>query len=148
MNPAARRHVLLSLTLAGALAGGIGLLNYCVDPYNRFGNNRLGVFISAERESKAVEVRRFPHNALLVGDSRMAMVPVSRLQDFRFFNGAFGGATSEEVYYFLNHFAIQDELVVVGIALGQCDPEIPQGDIFAPATWRSSRDNLLNLRTL
>ena len=69
MNSGASRYVLLTLGLAGALAGGLGVLNYAVAPYNRFGHNRLGVYVSAERESKSTEVRRYPHNALLLVDS-------------------------------------------------------------------------------
>ena len=100
MTLSARRFVLLVLGTSFAVAGGLALLNYVVDPYNRFGHNRLGVYISAERESKSMQVRHYSHNALLLGNSRMAMVPADRLNGFHFFNGAFGGGTAEEAYYF------------------------------------------------
>jgi len=148
MKPAARHYVLLTLGLAAALAGGVGFLNYCVDPYNRFGHNRLGVYISAERESKSTEVRRYPHNALLLGNSRMAMIPVAQLDGFRFFNGALGGATDEETYYFAYHYARPQDLVVLGVDLGAGDPPSLQGDIFAPPTLTASLDLLLNLSTV
>jgi hypothetical protein len=147
MSTAARRFVLLTLGLAGGVTLFIGLLNWVVDPYNRFGHNRLGVYISAERECKATEVRRFPHNALLIGNSRMAMVPVNGLNGFHFFNAALGGATAEEVYYFLQHFATRQEVVILGVELGQTDPLSLSGDLFAPATWTATLDNLLSLRT-
>ena len=35
MNPHARCYVLLTLGLAGALVGGLALLNHQVDPYSR-----------------------------------------------------------------------------------------------------------------
>lgn len=148
MSPGARHYVLLTLGLAGALAGGLGLLNYWVDPYNRFGHNRLGVYISAERESKSTEVRRYPHNALLLGNSRMAMIPVAQLNGFRFFNGALGGATAEETYYFVYHYATRLDLVVLGVDLGAGDPPTLQGDIFAPPTWTATLNVLLNLSTV
>jgi hypothetical protein len=148
MDPRARRFVLLTLGLAGALTGGLGLLNYVVDPYNRFGNNRLGVYISAERESKPTEVRRYPHNALLLGNSRMAMIPVGGLRGFRFFNGALGGATAEEMYYFAYHFARPGDLVVLGVDLGGGDPPVLQGDIFQAPDWTANLNNLLNLSTV
>jgi hypothetical protein len=148
MNLLARRFVLLLLGAAFALAGGLALLNYIVDPYNRFGHNRLGVYISAERESKPNQVQQYPHNALLLGNSRMAMVPAGRLKGFRFFNGAFGGGSAEEVYYFTAHYARQDELVVVGVDAGSTDPYPLQGDIFAPASCTSVLNNLLNLQTV
>jgi hypothetical protein len=148
MNSGAHRYVLLILGLAGALAGGLGVLNYAVDPYNRFGHNRLGVYISAERESKSTEVRRYPHNALLLGNSRMAMIPVAQLTGFRFFNGALGGATDEESYYFAYHYATRLDLVVLGVDLGAGDPPVLKGDTFLPPSLTSDLNNLLNLSTV
>ena len=148
MNPRARRYVLLTLGLTGALAGGLGLLNYWVDPYNRFGHNRLGVYISAERESKSTEVRRYPHNALLLGNSRMAMIPVAQLNSFRFFNGALGGATAEETYYFVYHYVTRQDLVVLGVDLGAGNSPSLQGDIFASPSWTATLNALLNLSTV
>jgi hypothetical protein len=148
MNSDARRYVLLTLGLAGALAGSLGLLNFWVDPYNRFGNNRLGVYISAERESKAIEVRRYPHNALLLGNSRIVMIPAAQLNGFRFFNGAFGGATAEEIYYFAYHYAAKQDLVVLGVDLGEGDPTFLKGDIFLPPGLNADLNNVLNLSTV
>jgi hypothetical protein len=147
MNSAARRYVLLTLGIAAALVLGVGTLNLLVDPYNRFGYNRLGVYISAERESKATEVRRHAHDALLLGNSRIAMIPADQLEGFNFFNAAFGGGTSEEAYYFLEHFARKERLVVLGVDLGQCDPAALRGDIFAPMGLRTAIDDVLSLRT-
>jgi len=140
----ARQYVLLSVGLAILAAGGINLV---VDPYNRFGFNRLGVYISAERESKSVQVLRYPHDALLLGNSRIAMIPAVPLEGFHFFNGAFGAASSEEIYYFINRFARKERLVLLGVDLGQFDPSELKGDIFEPPGWGSSLDHLLNLRT-
>ncbi len=148
MTLSARRFVLLVLGTSLAVAGGLALLNYVVDPYNRFGHNRLGVYISAERESKSMQVRHYSHNALLLGNSRMAMVPADRLNGFHFFNGAFGGGTAEEAYYFAAHYATHDELVVVGVDIGTADPVPLQGDIFAPASWNTVLNNLLNVQTV
>ena len=144
----ARRYVLLALGLAAGLAGGLALLNYLVDPYNRYGLNRLGVYISADREFKATEVRRYPHNALLVGNSRMGVVPAEQLEGFRFFNGAFAGATAEEAYYFIARFAHKEELVILSVDPGSGDPATFQGDIFAPASLDSVLNNLFNLQTV
>jgi len=140
--------VLLALGLTCVLAGGLVLLNYLVDPYDRFGLNRLGVYISADREFKATEVRRYPHNALLVGNSRMGVVPADRLNGFRFFNGAIAGASAEETYYFLYHFAHEQELVILGLDLGACDPPHTKGDLFAPPSCVAVLNNLFNLQTV
>ncbi|HKW30086.1 MAG TPA: hypothetical protein VJT54_12175 [Verrucomicrobiae bacterium] len=147
MNQTARRFVLLVLGLTVGLTGGVMLLNLIIDPFNRYGNNRLGVYISAERECKSTYVLRFPHDALLVGNSREIRIPPARLEGFRFFNGAFSGASSEEIYFFLQHFARNQRLVVLAIDVGEQDPAERHGDIFAPKGLTSALDNLLNLQT-
>ena len=147
MNRTARRYVLLALGLAVGLAGGVALLNFIVDPYNRYGNNHLGVYISAERECKSTYITRFPHDALLVGNSREIRIPPAQLEGFRFFNGALSGATPEEIYFFLQHFARHQRLVVLAVDIGEQDPAECRGDIFAPKGLTSALDNLLNLQT-
>jgi hypothetical protein len=148
MKPAARHFVLLTLAVAGAICGGFGLLNYLVDPFNRYGCNRLGVYVAAERESKPTDVRRYPHNALLMGNSRMAMIPVQPVNGFRFFNAGFGGGTAAEAYHFLDHYATNLELVVLGIELGQYAGASSEPDIFAPPGWHWTLNNLLNVKTV
>ncbi len=147
MDRTARRFVLLALGLAIGLTGGLALFNFIIDPFNRFGNNRLGVYISAERECKSHYVTRFPHDALLVGNSREIRIPPAQLHGFHFFNGAFYGATCEEMYFFLEHFARHQRLVVLAVDAGLSDPAELHGDIFAPAPLTSDLDNLLNLQT-
>jgi hypothetical protein len=147
MNRDARRYVLLALGLAICLTGGMALLNLIIDPFNRYGINRLGVYISAERECKSTYVKRFPHDALLVGNSREIRIPPEQLEGFRFFNGAFSGATPEEIYFFLQHFAWHQRLVVLAVDIGEQDPVERHGDIFAPKGLTSALDNLLNLQT-
>ncbi len=136
------------LGIAGAIILAIMLINFLVDPYDRYGNNRLGVYISAARQTKSTQVRRFPHNALLMGDSRMEMMPANRLEHFIFFNAAFSGGTAEEAYYFLEHYAAKQEVVVLGVGLGQGDPAKLSGDIFTSAGLGEAVENLLSLKTL
>ncbi len=148
MDTSPRSFVILALGLAGGLVATIGLFNYLVDPYGLFGRNHLGIYISAEREFKSAQVQRYPHDALIVGNSRMAMIPVADLEGFTFFNAGLGGGTAEEAYYFLRRFAHKQKLVVLGVELGQGDPPSPKGDIFTPPTLTSTLNNLLNLKTV
>ena len=127
-----RRFVFWGLGLAGAVVLASALLDYGIDPYGNFGNNRLGVFISAEREAKPVLLRRYPHDALLVGNSKMGLIPARQLEGFRFFNASFAGATAEEEYYCVEHFATHQKLVVLEIDFLQSDPPANKGDLFAP----------------
>ncbi len=148
MDTSARRFVILALGLAGGLVVTIGLFNYLVDPYGLFGWNRLGIYISAEREFKSTQVQRYPHDALVVGNSRMAMIPVADLKGFKFFNAGLGGGTAEEAYYFLRRFAHHQKLVILGVELGEGDPASFKGDIFAPPTLTDILNNLLSLKTV
>jgi hypothetical protein len=147
MSRTARHYVLLTLGLAGGLIGGLALLNFIIDPYNRYGLNRLGVYISAERECKSTYVTRYPHDGLLMGNSRENRTQPDRLEGFRFFNAAFSGATAEETYFFLQHFARHERLVVLSVDLGAQNSAERHGDIFAPKGLTSAVDNLLNLET-
>lgn len=127
---------------------GLALMNFLVDPYDRFGNNRLGVYVMAEREVKADWVRSFPHDALYVGNSRMQVIQASTLNGFRFFNGAFAAANPEQMYWFIHHFAHGQKLVVLGMDLGVGDPGTLEGDIFGAMSWSATTDHLLNLQTV
>ena len=148
MDCTARRFVLLALGLALGLTGGMALFNFVVDPFNRFGNNRLGVYISAERECKSHYVQQYSHDALLMGNSREIRIPPAQLAGFRFFNGAFSGATCEEMYFFLEHFARRQRVVVLAVDVGASDPAELHGDIFAPAGLAADLDNVLNVQTV
>jgi len=144
----ARSFSIVTLSVALGVLGAIALLNYWVDPYNQYGNNRLGVYVTSDRESKATDVKRFKHNAILLGNSREGMIPPRKLDGFTFFNGAFGGGTAEEVYYFIQHFVFDQKVVVLGIDYGQCDPPVLKGDIFAPMQPKAVLNQLLNLKTV
>ncbi|MGA2748513.1 MAG: hypothetical protein ABSG59_07035 [Verrucomicrobiota bacterium] len=144
----ARGFVLACLGISAAVVLALALLNYVVDPYGAFGNNRLGVFISAEREAKPILLRRYQHDALLVGDSKMGMIPAGQLEGYRFFNASFAGASDEEEYFFLDHFATDQKLVVLEVDFLQCDPAVCSGDIFASRGMVSTLDSLLSAKTV
>lgn len=115
-----------------AVTVAVGLV---VDPWNRFGMNRLGVFISASREFKLTEAARFPHDALLLGNSRTAMLPVAELKDAKFFNGAFEGANLVEIRLFLERRLHGQKLVVLNLdpyTLGPESDRIPTEAFAAP----------------
>jgi hypothetical protein len=126
----------------------IGAINWIVDPYDYFGHNRLGVFISAEREAKPSMIRRYPHDALLVGNSKAAMIPTGQLKGGRFFNGAFGGATIEEIFRFVDRFATTQKLVLICADLSLYSQDQPGKDWFAPRTLQDQLDKLASVKSL
>jgi len=143
-----RRFVFCLLGITAGLLLVLGALNYRVDPYGHFGNNRWGVFISAEREAKPVLLQRYPHDALIIGNSKAAMIPAGQVNGFRFFNAAFAGATLEEDYYCIEHFANNQKLVVLEADYLQGDPPRNNGDIFAPADFSTTFRFLFSAKTV
>lgn len=143
-----RTYTLWSVALTLSMVSAIGAFNWIVDPYDYFGNNRLGVYISAEREAKPDMLRHYPHDALLVGNSKAAMIPAGQLTGRRFFNGAFGGASVEEMYHFVNHFATTQNLVLASVDLGHFSQGKPAGDLFAPRSIQDKLDKLSSLKSV
>ena len=136
-----------STALLGVLL--TGALNLAVDPYDRFGLNRLGIYISAEREFKSTEFPRFAPNAVLLGNSRAALIDVSGLRGHRFFNAAFGSASVEEMRDFIDHYVHNQKLVVISLDASSFGPlTSPVADPFGPLTLRKSLDYVLSLQSV
>jgi hypothetical protein len=145
--PAPSRFSIILLGVCALLCAALALLNYRIDPYNQYGTNTLGTYTTHDRQSKATDVQRFEHDAIILGNSREGMIPPRALDGFRFFNGAFGGGTAEEIYYFIEHFVKTEKLVLLGIDYGQGDPPQPQGDLYAPKPLSHYASDLLSLKT-
>lgn len=123
-----RRFPVYLKTAAGVFAGvtlAVVALNYFVDPYAVFGRNRLGVFVAADRQSKPAMIRRFPHDAVLMGTSKAAMVDTTQLEGFRFFSATFGGARVEELFYFTDNYIHDAKLVVIALDYGMFADTFP-----------------------
>lgn len=148
MKSPARRFTVVMLAMCAVSVLGLALMNYLVDPFDHFGNNRLGVYVMAEREVKADWVNDFPHDALYLGNSRMQVIQASDVKGLRFFNGAFAAANPEHMHWFLHHFAHGQKLVVLGIDLGVNDPPVLEGDIFKSPGLAAAADHLVNLQTV
>jgi hypothetical protein len=114
----------------------VAAINGVVDPYDRFGLNRLGVFVPAEREFKTTEVERFPHDSLLIGNSRAAVIPASELRPGRFFNAGFGGARLDEIEFFLDAHLKGQKTVVLGLDPYLLGMDIYVGDTLTPGASR------------
>lgn len=121
----------LSLTCGLAAAVNVG-----VDPFGYFGLNQTGLFFNDERSFKLNQVRHYPHDALILGDSRIAYVDPEPIRTPRFFNAGFGGASLEEVVWFWEHYSGSARLVVVGMLDGDVigAPEISEE--FTTRSWR------------
>lgn len=152
MNPSANNLSFLRrfLGIALGIVATTVAVSLVVDPWNRFGLNRLGVFISASREFKLTEAARFPHDALLLGNSRTAMLPVAELKGAKFFNGAFEGASLGEIRLFLERHLHGQKFVVLNLdpyTLGPESDRIPTEAFAAPGP-RALGSYLASLKAL
>ncbi|HAB15908.1 MAG TPA: hypothetical protein DCE44_05605, partial [Verrucomicrobiales bacterium] len=152
MFPAADMARYLRRFLAVSVGGLfiVGLFNLIVDPYCRFGLNRLGVYTSASREFKLRQAGRVPHDALLMGNSRIAQVAVGQLRGRTFFNGGVEGASLREVQLFLERNLRPHELVVLNLdhyILG-FESDVEPASAFSPLSPQLFGKYLLSLKTI
>lgn len=95
-------------------------INFFIDPYNRFGMNRLGVYISAEREFKVTEIAKFQPEWVLLGNSKSAMIDVSELENNKVFNAGFGSASIQEMVQFVDKYIPNKNVkLIIGLDLLQ-----------------------------
>lgn len=145
-DPFLRRFALTALGTLGLVVA----VNLGIDPWNRFGWNRLGVYITASREYVSTEVGRYPHDALLVGNSRTSGLPVSRLEGWRFFNAAFEGASLVEIRLFLERHLHGQRLVVLNLDPYLLGPEsdAPPSPVFGVPGMRALAGYLASPKAL
>jgi len=104
--------------ISGGLIVFVALVNFFIDPHYRFGMNQIGVYISSEREFKATAVQKKPHDALVIGNSKPSIIDPKEVEGYTFLNVGFAGAKPEEIYWFLERFAHDEKLVVLGLDYG------------------------------
>ena len=144
-----RAFAAVALLVLGAVAA----VNWLVDPFDRFGRNWTGVYISAERETKATEVRRVPHDAVLLGNSKMALVNTARIPGLRMYNAAFGGASLAEIDAFARAYLGREKVggekvAVIGLDLAQfgTPSPAPVAAVLRGGGWRDAAAYLLDAR--
>ena len=87
-----------SLIVAVSLLFSVATINYMIDPYNRMGNNRIGLFHSLDRDIKN-QIVFFNHDAILIGSSKTGRINPDELHFFTFYNASFDAATPEEIFF-------------------------------------------------
>jgi len=111
MHRYAKRMLIVTAVLVGLAAA----INVAVDPYSLYGWNRFGIFIGAERECKQTWLKRIPHNAILMGSSKLGFVDPRTLEVYEFFNASMGGAMPEEIEEYVRLHAPEGQPLVIGL---------------------------------
>lgn len=138
------------LVFLGGLASAV-LTILLVDPSNLLGRNRVGLYEVNERVSKPGLVMRQQWDALLIGSSKVAVIPPSQIPDLRIFNAAFGAAVPEEMAAFLNRFARSGQTIFIGFDLfmfNEASFPIVEQKSFAEPTWADLAGYVANSTTL
>jgi len=141
-----RQYLIAFAWLTGGGLGLVGALNFIVDPYGVFGMNSVGIYASADRESKPRAYARSNANAVLMGNSKAAMIPARALNGYDFFSATFGGAMPEELYFFARREIQDADLVIVMLDFWsfQKDPPL-RDDAFAPPSFSTTANRLFSL---
>ena len=112
-----RRYLVASITTIGFMLTIIMAITITADPYHYFGTNWTGDYAGGERQLKLRNQRRYSHEGLLLGNSKIGYIDPTSLVGPRFFNAAFAGALPEEIYYYLRQSLNKQKLVVIGFDL-------------------------------
>ena len=91
---------MFTLTAVLLLVGVISL-NWIVDPFGRFGLNRVGLFFGSEREAAYGMVPHAEYDGIILGSSKATEIQPSDLLGTRLLNTAWSAALPEEMLYFL-----------------------------------------------
>jgi hypothetical protein len=137
----ARRYVIAMAAVAAGLSALTGVVNWWVDPFGRLGNNVFGFYVSTEREAKSRLVLTYPHDALIMGSSKVAFVDPGQLSGHAFFNAAFSAASPEEIYHFFKRYGHGIRRALIGLdffMFNEREFPISRTDPFDPdglSTW-------------
>jgi hypothetical protein len=110
-----RKFVIAFVAILVAMTGARWAVVFFVDPLARFNIDMDNITLFREREGKPWLIKLYPHNAILLGTSKLAYVNPDDIDtpDLKFFNSSFAGALPEEMYTFLKHFVPDSKLVVL-----------------------------------
>jgi hypothetical protein len=139
-------RILFGLVLGSLIP--LALFNLAIDPYALFGINRMGVYISADREAKVTLAQRYPDHGLLMGNSKTGFIPANTLDGPPLINVALGAAQVYEMADFVERFGQNRPLIVVGLAHGQPASDPHPGTAFPPLDTTRALEYLFNLRSL
>jgi len=117
MNPIQKMHRFTTVMLlgTGSILLAAGLMVFLIDPANRFGNNRFGVYYWAEREFKEAAVHRYPHDAVFLANSKLSAVNPERLPEFTWMNFAIGGGSLEDLVGYADTYVHNQQVCVLGL---------------------------------
>ncbi len=126
------RRYLFACLAAGLVAGAfIAMFNWTMDPAGVFGHSPGGIYVFNERQYKMVQVRKYPHQVLLVGSSKSAAFDPATLKQPRVYNASFAAARPEEILAFIEQRGQDAETILIGLDffMFRGDPTVLKKDL-------------------
>jgi hypothetical protein len=116
--------VVFAVTIFMGLAARYALV-FFVDPKARFNFDINNITLYRERAGKTWLVNRYPHNAVLIGTSKLAQVNPADVDtpELQFFNASFSGALPEEILGYVRAFVPRAKLVVLSFDIMMMNEE-------------------------
>ena len=96
-----QRCLIIQFAIAAVIVLAVGALNWAVDPFGLFGNNRHGFFFSSERQIKQGLTSLDDRSGIVMGSSKVAEIDPDLIAATTLLNSAWSGALPEEMLYFL-----------------------------------------------
>jgi len=139
-----QRYSRILLWITVPVLGFVTLVNYFIDPFGRFDNNRLGIYTASEREQRQATARRWPHDAVFLSNSKLSMQNPAELDDFQWYNMAVSGARVEELTGMMRQYVRDQKAVVLGLDFWMFNESYqPVIKEFRPTSWRSIMERYL-----
>lgn len=109
-----KNYIKISLIITAGLLLLTASTNYMIDPYNKMGNNKIGLYHSLDREIKN-QITSFKHDAILIGSSKTGRINPDDIDFYKFYNASIDAVTPEEIFFYLKKYAIHDKFVLIGL---------------------------------
>jgi hypothetical protein len=145
-----KRYVTICVAATLTILMCVGSVNAWFDPFVRLGLNTGAVYSSTERDAKPHMIGRYPHNAVLLGSSKMAYVDPDQISahGYRFFNAAISGGRPEEFLNFVERYVHSEKLIVLEVDLfmmNEAATAFPRrAETFRQGTFRQEFARLLD----
>lgn len=117
-----------------------GTLNWYVDGFGYFGRSPLGIYREHySREWVAATISKYPHDAVILGNSKTIQIPSRKIRTCRVYNASFHGGRPEEFKHFIEHSLPHDTFLLLGLDLFIFNEEPLRNPSFGLITF----DNLV-----
>ena len=109
-----KNYIKISLIITAGLLLLTASTNYMIDPYNKMGNNKIGLYHSLDREIKN-QITFFKHDAILIGSSKTGRINPDDIDLYKFYNASIDAVTPEEIFFYLKKYAIHEKFILIGL---------------------------------